>query len=62
MFNQNLIIMSQQINSIQKQLVIILSRFGQIVGVYATYDDAEIVIKDTINKGQILDVSIKYVQ
>lgn len=62
MFNQNLIIMSQQSNSIQKQLVIVLSRFGQIVGVYSKYDDAEIVIKDTINKGQTIDVSIKYVQ
>lgn len=55
--------MSQQTqNPVQKQLVIVLSRFGQIVGVYSRYDDAEIIIKDTINKGQTLDFSIKYVQ
>lgn len=49
-------------NQVQKQLVICLTRFGQIVAVYSRYEDAEIIIKDTISKGQTIDISIKYVQ
>lgn len=53
---------SQTQNPVQKQLVIVLTRFGQILAVYSCYEDAEILIKDTINKGQTIDVSIKYIQ
>ena len=49
-------------NSNQKQLVIVLSRFGFILAVYNKFDDAEIFIKDTLAKGQTIDMSVKYVQ
>lgn len=55
--------MSQSTSTIQdKQLVTVISRFGQILAVYNNFDDAVIVVKDMIIKKQNCDIAVKFVQ
>ena len=56
--------MSQQnSNSVQnKQLVIALTRYGQLVGIYNKFDDVLVIVQDYISKGLTFDLSAKYVQ
>ena len=57
--------MSQQNqNSVSqsKQLVIVISRYGQVVGIYQKLDDALVIIQDYVVKGLTFDLSAKFVQ
>ena len=49
-------------NPVQKQMVCVITRYGQIVAVYQKLDDALIVIKDYVLKGVPFDLSCKFVQ
>lgn len=56
--------MSQQTNQnqVQKQLVVVVSRYGQIIAVYHSLDDALIICKDFLVKGQPFEITAKFVQ
>lgn len=44
------------------QVVYIVTRWGQIVGVYGKFADASQVAQVSIAKGQVCDIITKYVQ
>ena len=46
----------------QKQLVVVVSRYGQIIAVYHSLDDALIICKDFLVKGQPFEITAKFVQ
>lgn len=57
-------VMSQNSSNsqISKQMVIVVSRYGLVVGVYNKLDDALVLLQDYVVKGWSFDLSAKYVQ